>query len=93
MLEGIHPLLSGELLHHLDDMGHSDAVVIADAHFPAASKPMKHRPLNLYPPYTPSYVASTNDGVAHTIAQLVCFEPFARAASMPFRCAAAVSSL
>ena len=37
MLEGIHPLLSGELLHHLDDMGHSDAVVIADAHFPAAA--------------------------------------------------------
>ena len=37
MLEGIHPLLTGALLHHLDDMGHSDAVVIADAHFPAAA--------------------------------------------------------
>ncbi|MDJ0335731.1 RbsD/FucU domain-containing protein [Salinibacterium sp. G-O1] len=37
MLEGIHPLLSGELLLHLDAMGHSDAVVIADAHFPAAA--------------------------------------------------------
>lgn len=37
MLEGIHPLLSGELLWHLDAMGHSDAVVIADAHFPAAA--------------------------------------------------------
>ncbi|MGF3056227.1 RbsD/FucU domain-containing protein [Microbacterium sp. YY-01] len=35
MLEGIHPLLSGELLLHLDRMGHSDAVVVADAHFPA----------------------------------------------------------
>ncbi|WP_102194081.1 RbsD/FucU family protein [Microbacterium aurantiacum] len=35
MLEGIHPLLTGELLLHLDRMGHSDAVVIADAHFPA----------------------------------------------------------
>lgn len=35
MLEGIHPLLTGELLLHLDHMGHSDAVVIADAHFPA----------------------------------------------------------
>jgi len=35
MLEGINPLLSGELLLHLDRMGHSDAVVIADAHFPA----------------------------------------------------------
>ena len=36
MLTGIHPLLSGSLLAHLDAMGHSDAVVLADAHFPAA---------------------------------------------------------
>jgi L-fucose mutarotase len=36
MLTGIHPLLSGELLAHLDAMGHSDAVVLADAHFPAS---------------------------------------------------------
>ncbi len=36
MLNGIDPLLTGELLWHLDAMGHSDAVVIADAHFPAA---------------------------------------------------------
>lgn len=35
MLEGINPLLTGEMLLHLDRMGHSDAVVIADAHFPA----------------------------------------------------------
>ena len=35
MLKGIHPLLTGELLAHLDAMGHSDAVVLADAHFPA----------------------------------------------------------
>lgn len=35
MLEGIHPLLTGEVLLHLDRMGHSDAVVVADAHFPA----------------------------------------------------------
>lgn len=35
MLEGIDPLLTGELLLHLDRMGHSDAVVVADAHFPA----------------------------------------------------------
>lgn len=35
MLSGIHPLLTGRLLLHLDTMGHSDAVVIADAHFPA----------------------------------------------------------
>jgi L-fucose mutarotase len=35
VLTGIHPLLTGDLLAHLDAMGHSDAVVIADAHFPA----------------------------------------------------------
>lgn len=37
MLQGIHPLLTGELLLHLDAMGHSDSVVVADAHFPAAA--------------------------------------------------------
>jgi len=36
MLEGINPLLTGELLKHLDEMGHSDTAVIVDAHFPAA---------------------------------------------------------
>lgn len=35
MLSGVHPLLTGELLWRLDQMGHSDAVVITDAHFPA----------------------------------------------------------
>jgi len=35
VLDGIHPLLTGDLLAHLDAMGHSDAVVLADAHFPA----------------------------------------------------------
>ena len=35
MLTSIHPILTGELLAHLDAMGHSDAVVLADAHFPA----------------------------------------------------------
>ena len=28
-------MLTGELLAHLDAMGHSDSVVLADAHFPA----------------------------------------------------------
>lgn len=37
MLEGIHPLLTGAMLLRLDEMGHSDAVVVADAHFPAAA--------------------------------------------------------
>ena len=35
MLTSIHPILTGDLLAHLDAMGHSDAVVLADAHFPA----------------------------------------------------------
>ncbi|MGV8979036.1 MAG: RbsD/FucU family protein [Cellulomonas sp.] len=35
MLNGVHPLLTGELLWRLDQMGHSDAVVVSDAHFPA----------------------------------------------------------
>lgn len=36
MLQGIDPLLTGDLLAALDAMGHSDAVCLADAHFPAA---------------------------------------------------------
>ncbi|MBG6106813.1 RbsD/FucU family protein [Frigoribacterium sp. CG_9.8] len=35
MLNGINPLLTGSLLKALDEMGHSDSVVIVDAHFPA----------------------------------------------------------
>lgn len=35
MLKGINPILTGDLLALLDKMGHSDTVVIADAHFPA----------------------------------------------------------
>lgn len=35
MLSGIDPLLTGSILKALDDMGHSDALVIADADFPA----------------------------------------------------------
>jgi L-fucose mutarotase len=35
VLNGIHPLLSGDLLAVLDAMGHGDAILLADAHFPA----------------------------------------------------------
>lgn len=35
MLNGINKLLSGDLLKILCDMGHGDAIVIADANFPA----------------------------------------------------------
>jgi len=36
VLLGVDPLLTGELLAALDAMGHSDAVCLADAHFPAS---------------------------------------------------------
>lgn len=36
MLLGLDPVLTGRLLRALDEMGHTDSVVIADAHFPAA---------------------------------------------------------
>jgi len=35
MLTGINPLLTGDILKALDEMGHSDYLVIADANFPA----------------------------------------------------------
>ena len=37
MLQGIHPLLSPDLLHALSSMGHGDEIVVADANFPAAT--------------------------------------------------------
>jgi L-fucose mutarotase len=37
MLKGIDPLLSGELLHVLDTMGHADQLAVVDRNFPAAS--------------------------------------------------------
>ncbi len=43
MLIGIDQLLSGELLHALDEMGHGDALTVVDANFPAgrlASRPV-----------------------------------------------------
>lgn len=55
MLEGINPLLTGELLLHLDRMGHSDAVVVADAHFPAWA--LGERVVDLPGTTTPEVVA------------------------------------
>ncbi len=37
MLKGVNPLLSGDLLKTLDDMGHGDVLVLADRNFPAHS--------------------------------------------------------
>lgn len=36
MLLGVDPLLTGGLLAALDEMGHSDGLCLADAHFPAS---------------------------------------------------------
>lgn len=56
MLEGINPLLTGELLLQLDRMGHSDSVVIADAHFPAWA--LGARVIDLPGTTTPEVVAA-----------------------------------
>lgn len=37
MLKGIDPLLSGDLLHILDDMGHGDVLMIVDRNYPAVA--------------------------------------------------------
>ena len=37
MLKGIDPLLSGELLRILDDMGHGDQLLLVDRNYPAAA--------------------------------------------------------
>ncbi len=35
MLRGVDPLLSGELLQHLDQLGHGDVLALVDRNFPA----------------------------------------------------------
>ncbi len=42
MLLNLDPLLTGRVLLALDEMGHGDAVVIADAHFTASKLARKH---------------------------------------------------
>lgn len=37
MLKGVDPLLSGDLLKILDDMGHGDQLALVDRNFPATS--------------------------------------------------------
>jgi L-fucose mutarotase len=37
MLKGIDPLLSGDLLKILDDMGHGDILMLVDRNYPAAA--------------------------------------------------------
>jgi L-fucose mutarotase len=42
MLPNRDPILMGRLLLALDEMGHADSVVIADAHFTASKPAKKH---------------------------------------------------
>ena len=42
MLLNLDPVLTGRLLLALDEMGHGDAVVVADAHFTASKLARKH---------------------------------------------------
>lgn len=37
MLKGIDPVLHGEFLHILDDMGHGDQLLLVDRNYPAAA--------------------------------------------------------
>jgi L-fucose mutarotase len=37
MLKGVDPLLSGDLLKILDDMGHADRLLVVDSNYPAAA--------------------------------------------------------
>jgi len=42
VLLNLDPILTGRMLLALDEMGHGDAVVIADAHFTASKLARKH---------------------------------------------------
>ena len=61
MLLNINPLLTGELLKRLDEMGHSDYVLIADANFPA------HR----LDPHAVEYPGTTVPHVAAAICEVL----------------------
>lgn len=61
MLLNINPLLTGELLKRLDEMGHSDYVLIADANFPA------HR----LDPHAVEYPGTTVPQVAAAICEVL----------------------
>ena len=65
MLLNINPLLTGELLKRLDEMGHSDYVLIADANFPA------HR----LDPHTVEYPGTTVPQVAAAICEVLPLDP------------------
>lgn len=47
MLKGINPILSGDLLKALSDMGHGDAIAICDGNFPSHSHATRQPPLQV----------------------------------------------
>jgi L-fucose mutarotase len=65
VLRNINPLLTGELLKRLDEMGHSDYLVIADANFPA------HR----LDPRAVEYPATTVPQVAAAVCEVLPLDP------------------
>lgn len=65
MLLNINPLLTGELLKRLDEMGHSDYLVIADANFPA------HR----LDPHALEYPGTTVSQVAAAVCEVLPLDP------------------
>lgn len=45
MLKGINPILTGDLLKVLSDMGHGDEIVIADGNYPAMAHSFRRPPI------------------------------------------------
>jgi L-fucose mutarotase len=72
MLIGINPILTGDLLKALSDMGHGDEIAIVDGNFAAASHAM-HRP----PIWVP-----TNDTIA-VVKAILEVMPLARDCEFP----------
>jgi L-fucose mutarotase len=65
VLLNINPLLTGELLKRLDEMGHSDYVLIADGNFPA------HR----LDPHALEYPGTTVPQVAAAVCEVLPLDP------------------
>lgn len=65
MLLNINPLLTGELLKRLDEMGHSDYLLIADGNFPA------HR----FDPHAVEYPGTTVSQVAAAVCEVFPLDP------------------
>jgi len=56
MLNGLHPLLTPDLLYALASMGHGDEIAIVDANFPAAT--LAHRLIDIAGSTSPDVLAA-----------------------------------